>query len=352
MFKILKILFLFLFTILKSYAQVVLTIKDVPPFGTNIIFANVKDTESLNNFKFNKTGINNFWDFSVLSLNYNDTIKLLSPSQTPYNLNFYDADLAFGKDNGLEDIYFQKADSTGYYEVGYSSHLRPCPFYQALRYNKPYLVFPFPAKYPYLKLDTTYIRTKNYLNNTNDSAYCEEYIFSTKEIVATGTIKFPFGLFESFLLKTIFTYWDTTWIKGKDGKWNSEINSLPGRSVVYDWYCNKSTFYVARISPTGFDNIDFLFIQMNNFANLKSVSVNDFEQTKINIYPNPASSTLFVENLNLKNNSYIITDISGREIKKDNLSDEINIEVLQLGMYIISLYNQNELIGRKKFVKH
>ena len=55
---------------------------------------------------------------------------------------------------------------------------------------------------------------------------------------------------------------------------------------------------------------------MNNFANLKSVSVNDFEQTKINIYPNPASSTLFVENLNLKNNSYIITDISGREIKK------------------------------------
>lgn len=347
------ILLLFLIAILKTNAQVSLTLKDYPPLGTEIIFANVKDTASLNNFKFNKTGINNFWDFSGLTLNYNDTIKFINPSKTRYELDFYGADRAFGKDNGFDGMCFQKADSNGYYEFGYAFNLWPCPFYQPLRYKKPFLILPFPASYPFFKLDTMYFRTENYVKQFGgDTTYCERYVYSTQEIIATGKIKLPFGEFESFLLKTFNYSYDTTWTKGKDGKWTGEINVIPGGSVVYDWYCDKSTFYVARVWPLGLDIQDQILVQMNNYANLKSVSVNDFEQTKINIYPNPASSKLFVENLNLKNNSYIITDISGREIKKDNLSDEINIEVLQLGMYIISLYNQNELIGRKKFVKH
>lgn len=344
-----KLYFIFFIVItIKSFSQVILTQKDVPPLGTKIVFANEKDTSNLNNFKFSKTGTNNFWDFSTITLNYNDTINFINPNQTPYNLNFLDADgsLGFG-----DFYYYFKSDTLGYFQLGYTSYIQPCPFYQPLRHKKPYLLMPFPASYPYLKLDTINMRTENYINNMNDTAYCEEYIYSTKEIIATGKIKLTFGIFESFLLKTSLVVFDTTWIRGKDGKWNSEINVFPGGSDTYNWYCNKSTYSVAQVNPSGNGNVEFMFAQMNNYANLKSISVIDFAPTKTNIYPNPSSSKLFVENMDFKNSSYIITDISGREIKKDILQTEINIEDLLQGMYLINFYTNNEHKGRVKFVK-
>jgi hypothetical protein len=347
-----KIYFLLFISIaFNGFSQVILTLKDYQSLGTEIISAKIKDTANLNNFKYSTLGINNFWDFSGLTLNYDDTLRVISPNQTPYGNIFFDADRASQYGNNVDYFTYYKGDTNGYYLVGDISFFMPCPFSQPLKFKKPTLLIKFPASYPAIHFDTSYYRTVNNLNNSRDTAYCARYIYSKSAIVASGTIKLPFGAFESFLLKVETNVIDTTWIKSKDGEWTYEINSIPGGGVAYYWYCNKSTVSVVSLIPSGNNTIDLMSVQMNNYANLKSISINDIEPTKINIYPNPASSKLFVENLNLKNSSYVITDISGREIKKDNLSAEINIEYLQKGLYIICLYTNNEQKGRLKFVK-
>lgn len=348
---------LVLFISRYASAQVTLTIQDSLPLGTNIIFNYINtDTNILNNFRFNKTGTNNLWDFSKFDLENQDTVKTTSPNQTIYKEDFNDCSIAFEDIDIYKNIYFYKTDTSGFYEVGFAGNFSIAPFAQIIKYKQPPPVLLFPARYPYITIDTNYMRTKTFLSDWGDSAYCERYAYTYREIVATGIIKLPFGNFESFLLKSVTSTIDTSWFKGIDGKLYSYINLIPSTNIYFDWFCNKSTFHVARVLghyeyPSGIDNQSGILVQMNNYANLKSVSVNDVEPSQINIYPNPASSKLFIENMNLKNSSYTINNISGREIKRDNISTEINIEDLQHGMYIIRLYANNELKGRVKFVK-
>jgi hypothetical protein len=351
MSKLYFTIFLCLIFKINTSAQVSLTLKDYPPIGTQIIGAQIIDTANLNNFKFAITGTNNFWDFSKLSLNHNDTVNFIDPKNTPYQTNFFEADRAakYGSNNDYFSYY--KADSNGYYLLGDISFMMPCPFSQPLKYNKPRLYLQFPSKYPYLKYDTTKLRTVNNLNNSGDTAYCERHIFSSIEIVATGTIKLPFGLFESFLLKESYNCFDTTWIKNKDGKWSFEINALPSGSDSYYWFCNKSTIPVAGVAIPGLVNIRSISVQMNNYANIKSLTVEDVSSLKTNIYPNPATEKLFIENNFEQNRDYIITNLLGQEINKGVLKSEIDISHFLNGVYvlkIVSTNNQNEIF---KFVK-
>jgi hypothetical protein len=66
MSKLYFIIFYVLFLKINASSQVVLTQKDVPPLGTKIIYTKIQDSVPLNNFIFDKTGTNNFWDFSKL----------------------------------------------------------------------------------------------------------------------------------------------------------------------------------------------------------------------------------------------------------------------------------------------
>ncbi|MES2654213.1 MAG: T9SS type A sorting domain-containing protein [Bacteroidota bacterium] len=338
-----------------TQAQVMLTVKDTTPPGTSIIFNYITDTSVLNNFRFGKTGANNVWDFSKLGVYKKDTVKIISPEQTAYKENFSDCHSAFVEIDATEGTYYRKSDTNGYYEVGFADFFSIAPFIQVMRYQHPLPILLFPVTHSYLNIDTNYIRTNTFLYHSVDSAYCERYSYTKREAVASGIIKLPFGNFESFLLKNTFFYIDTTWVKDANGSWNSQINVMPSQYTSFDWFCNKSTFFVARVLgwseyPAGVDNQDRILVQMNNYANLQGTSVIDIEPASINIYPNPASTKLYIESMAFKHSNYIISDISGRELKKGMLQTEIAIDDLQSGIYIISLHAKNELY-RKKFIK-
>lgn len=68
------------------------------------------------------------------------------------------------------------------------------------------------------------------------------------------------------------------------------------------------------------------------------------------IYPNPATDFIFVKNIkDVK--SYIISDLSGRIIMKDSLSkDDINIQALTSGNYILQIIAKDK-IHSFKFIK-
>jgi hypothetical protein len=69
----------------------------------------------------------------------------------------------------------------------------------------------------------------------------------------------------------------------------------------------------------------------------------------ISVYPNPASSTISVNCCNFTN--AIITDLNGKSVIESE-NNIINISDLHNGLYFISFYNKNRLIGNCKFLKY
>ncbi|WP_426473311.1 BspA family leucine-rich repeat surface protein [Chryseobacterium balustinum] len=82
----------------------------------------------------------------------------------------------------------------------------------------------------------------------------------------------------------------------------------------------------------------------------EGLSTSETTNPKISIYPNPAHDIIYLKNIsNVK--SYVITDLSGRMVMKDSLSqDSINIQHLTSGTYILELIFKDK-IQSLKFIK-
>jgi endonuclease I len=82
----------------------------------------------------------------------------------------------------------------------------------------------------------------------------------------------------------------------------------------------------------------------------QTLSVATFEATSFVLYPNPTNgNTVFI---NTQNNATVdavtIYDISGREVlQQNNVSNQIDVQKLQQGMYLIQLQIGNQIITKK-----
>ncbi len=110
-------------------------------------------------------------------------------------------------------------------------------------------------------------------------------------------------------------------------------------------YFNKKLFVASR------DNS--LWYREDILTDISKPIVNNIDY--LNIYPNPANDiiTLEADNYTLTDEYYIF-DISGRELVNGKISDrrtEINISVLESGIYIIKL-QRNSVVTSKKIIKY
>lgn len=110
--------------------------------------------------------------------------------------------------------------------------------------------------------------------------------------------------------------------------------------LVY-WYNGDNFFKPDTVKPTC--NFDSLF--------MKYVSVPKIKSNAINIYPNPATEKLFIENNLAQNSSYFITNLLGQEIEKGLLKSEIDISHLLNGVYVLKIVSTNNQTQVLKFIK-
>ena len=84
-------------------------------------------------------------------------------------------------------------------------------------------------------------------------------------------------------------------------------------------------------------------------------SVNDIYNV-ISIYPNPSKDILFLESLNNEVNIYNIITLTGKVVSSGKLSEdlttEVDISVLEPGVYFVKTYNMEGAQGTLKFVKN
>jgi Secretion system C-terminal sorting domain len=68
------------------------------------------------------------------------------------------------------------------------------------------------------------------------------------------------------------------------------------------------------------------------------LSNQEFENSKIALYPNPATDFVFIKN-NTQNLEYVIFDSNGRTVKEGTTSQKIEVASLQKGLYLIKMNN-------------
>jgi surface protein len=148
---------------------------------------------------------------------------------------------------------------------------------------------------------------------------------------------------------------------------NSALNCQNYDSTLYGWSLNPSTpndISLTSVSPLTYSH-NAAVTARNNLINNKGWAISgdtyngecqSFLGTsdvkikgEINIYPNPATDIIYVKNSNAKD--FKIIDASGRIVSSGDLaSEQINIQALIPGNYILQLYSK-ENIRNLKFIK-
>lgn len=76
-----------------------------------------------------------------------------------------------------------------------------------------------------------------------------------------------------------------------------------------------------------------------------TVNIEDLNKSKINMFPNPSSSTIYFNHLEITTYTYKIKDYLGRVIMEDRLSNRfIDVNQLQSGLYYIDLYKGTKIV--------
>ena len=84
------------------------------------------------------------------------------------------------------------------------------------------------------------------------------------------------------------------------------------------------------------------------------VSVNSLEGVRLNVYPNPAYSTLTLKTDATRTDKAVVFDSLGHKVKTLRINSdqqEININGLPAGNYVIVLYHKGKSVARTMFVK-
>ena len=114
-----------------------------------------------------------------------------------------------------------------------------------------------------------------------------------------------------------------------------------------------SSWCVTNISeePTQF-SIDSPLIETNKpvWGTCPTASVDDQNQLDISIYPNPVIDKLFIQGLS-NPTKISVYNLLGKLVLSKTTSSEINVDNLQIGIYIIKIVDEQKEIIRK-FIKN
>ena len=131
-----------------------------------------------------------------------------------------------------------------------------------------------------------------------------------------------------------------------DGKPYKELQEF-----TYDDLAPK-TEYVAVVAYK--DNTNAWSVKESYVATPSGVGFEEMQNVKFNVYPNPATSVIFVETASNENAQVSIVDLTGRcvkEVEVSNVVSVINIEDIESGVYFINIKQNDNNYVEKLVVK-
>ena len=159
---------------------------------------------------------------------------------------------------------------------------------------------------------------------------------------------------------------DTTVVRNKPFTFTIE-NYIPGNNDQYKWYKGNKTIEGATNVTLKLDSVDYtdagtytceitntlissLTLQSEPIKLTIStpVGISEIPELDINIYPNPATTKIYVEVGNKKVDIQIYNQTGKLILVKNNFtSDEINVSQLPKGMYFVKIAHQQKAATKK-----
>ena len=347
-----KILFILAIAFGSSlHAQITLTREHIINYGKKFVIAYDGSQHS-----FAASGANKTWDFRNINANYKDSLRFGGADWFKGHSNFPKSNFAFIYYSDTQAInYMHLNDSSlgieGFYNYTSSSEdiaqtkstLIRFPSTYNSKFNESHV---FMGGVLRIKLDPDTAGPMPFI----DSLRIDQTRYITSNIDGWGTIKTPLGSFASIKQTTLDVMAQTYMIKS-NGSWKLAPDNvlqklkypLPNYDSSYNvnFWTNDANYgfpilsYYYSPRDTNTSDIEWMF------GKSRKSSLNAFNTKNLSFFPNPANNSIQISG-NFENVVLEIWDMQGRHLNSfNNLESSINIETLELGVYVLKFLDKN-----------
>ena len=186
----------------------------------------------------------------------------------------------------------------------------------------------------------------------------------TPAVVTIATLLTNWEDYESELVQindAFFTDAGGTFAENTDYIINDASSLQGGSSMVFRTAFDATEVdYIGATIPTGNNNMAVLVSEFSSAPQVTARSLNEltltvdnFETSQFNIYPNPTSSGYV--NITSENNNVIavsVYDILGKQVMTGNvINNQLNVSTLNTGVYILNITQNGSSITKKLVIK-
>jgi len=349
-----RLLVAFLLFITQVQAQITLHNTDLPAAGDmyNISLQTTGNAA----LDPTQTGPNFTWDFSNLQSNSHTVDTFLSPTGTPYALEFsfgsHVSDIAQrGTDLNLlilqvSNVFNMFRSTTGAYAfTGYGGQVYgfPVPFYCSPKDT----IYKFPLQYQNTDSSDSHLTA-----SLPGIFYFSQQRHRVNVIDGWGTVHTPNGTYPCLRLKSVYTDNDSIHI---DTLLHYGTNLPAQTRIEYKWLAAGSGDPVLEIDANDLLGNPVISAVRYRYDSLNT-SVPVVGQGALKVYPSPASGFLFFQwPESWTGGQAMLTDLQGRTmatLEYGSSTAIIDVRNLPEGTYVLQLKNQFKVLTGKVLVQH
>lgn len=335
-----------LFTSVGSFAQITLTLADMPRPGIMIIH----DVDTTSQWTPGSAGMNQTWDFSTAGSMYIDSIGYYNPATLPGGAMFPGANLAEGRilidSIGVLTSYaFYNQTNDGVFAHGMTVEMQ-IPGYSYVgtqNYDPIPEILPFPLTYGTQNSASTtgYFYTSVWIGEMQlDSSLTVSLISASQEVDGYGTLITPAGSYDALRLIETSTTIDSTF--NFDGEWTL-ISVDTTEFTSYRWFTNV----LGEVASLNLEDDESM--QLRYFKEVV-VSVPKLQaDPDLILYPNPATDRIKLQTTK-DIDKVEVYNYNGQWMLTELSTTIIDINHLTPGMYFCKIYTDDG-ISVHKFTK-
>jgi hypothetical protein len=156
----------------------------------------------------------------------------------------------------------------------------------------------------------------------------------TTEVDGWGTVTTPFGTFEVVRTKATIDFTDS--LKIVLGETETWFELPTPTQVVYSWWAKDQKIPVLEVVSQitfGTETVTSVEYKDRDWSDL---STGELDFGTVTIYPNPTSDMLYIS-ANAPIDKLTVYNLTGQQVLQVSNTQEINVETLERGLYIIQI---------------
>ena len=345
--KIQIILLLCVFLGTTTFAQITLTLNNMPKAGMTT-FGAYDDSTNLETARLGNAGVNQTWDFSnTLPTSASlVTAAYMNVGDTPYAADFPTANLAENINLGGVDygFFYTLSDQNAYANLGYKVGNG---YFE--KYDRPDKVFVFPFSY-LSTFDQSY-SSAGYLDaRTTIASTFRQHV----EADAWGTVKTNLGMFPCLRVKRI--QFDTSRI--------SNYGTSTQKDTIFEWWTaqHRDPVFTYALSTVKQPNGSIQIFKSTTMLTRQLTAVNEpkAENNIHSAFPNPTNglTTLLFDMKTAAIVDFLTYSLDGKLVAAERgvfcpegrNTQSLNLSSMQSGIYTTVLVSNSKQIGLQKIV--